>query len=130
MRGETRVLIALTLLRLRTSLDDIMAELLHPPQPPALPQIQPPPAFVPLNFMPDAHGPRPRSARPKFAELHPVWPYTVPLAVAEPFTTPDLGHQRTMPSSTEFIDLEDRGRPLLGMDRYIRDPKPNLWLYT
>jgi hypothetical protein len=35
-----------------------MTELLCPPQPPAPPQTQPPPAFLPLIFRPDARGPR------------------------------------------------------------------------
>jgi hypothetical protein len=97
MRGETPALIAPTPLRPRTSLDDMMAELLRPPQPTAPPQIQPPPAFVPLNFRPDARGPRPRSTSPTpVTEILPVRPYTVPLA--DTFGTRDLGRRR--PSRT------------------------------
>jgi hypothetical protein len=97
MRGETPALIAPTPIRPRTSLDDMMAELLRPPQPPAPSQIQPPPAFVPLNFRPDARGPRPRSTSPTpLTDFPPVRPHTVPLA--EPFVTRDLGRRR--PSRT------------------------------
>src|SRR6266446_2463340 len=97
IRREPSTLIAPTPVRPRTSLDDMMAELLRPPQPPAPPQIQPLPAFVPLTFRPDARGPRPRSASPTLlTELPPVRPYTVPLA--EPFLTRDLGRRR--PSRT------------------------------
>ena len=86
--------IAPTPQRPQTSLDDMMAELLQPPQPLASLQIQPPPAFVPLNFRPDARGPRVRSASPTLlAELPPMRPYTVPIP-AEPFTTRDLGARR------------------------------------
>ena len=93
MRGEPPTLLAPTPLRPRTSLDDMMAELLRPPQAPALAQIQPPPAFVPLSFRPDARGPRPRSASPTLpTELPPLRPYTVPLA--DPFVTRDLGRRR------------------------------------
>ena len=93
MRGEPPTLLAPTPLRPRTSLDDMMAELLRPPQPAALVQIQAPPAFVPLSFRPDARGPRPRSASPTLpTELPPLRPYTVPLA--EPFVTRDLGRRR------------------------------------
>ena len=93
MRGEPPTLLAPTPLRPRTSLDDMMAELLRPPQPSALVQIQPPPAFVPLNFRPDARGPRPRSASPTLpTEFPPLRPHTVPLA--EPFVTRDLGRRR------------------------------------
>ena len=63
------------------------SELLRPPRPPAPPQIQPPPAFVPLTFRPDVHGPRPQSASPTLlTELPPVWPYMSPSAC-------DLGRQ-------------------------------------
>ena len=50
MRQDIPTVMAPTLLRPQTSLDDMMAELLHPPQPPASLQIQLPPAFIPLNF--------------------------------------------------------------------------------
>ena len=56
MRQDVPTVLALPPLRPQTSLDDMMAELLHPPQPPASLQIQPLPAFVPLNFRPDAHA--------------------------------------------------------------------------
>lgn len=93
MRRGTPPLIAPTPLRPRTSLDDMMAELLRPPQPPATVQIQPPPAFVPLSFRPDARGPRPRSASPTLpTELPPIRPYTVP--IAEPLAPRDLGRRR------------------------------------
>ena len=93
MRGEPPTLPAPTPLRPRTSLDDMMAELLRPPQSLAPVQIQLPPAFVPLSFRPDARGPRPRSASPTLpTELPPLRPYTVPLA--EPFVTRDLGRRR------------------------------------
>jgi hypothetical protein len=90
LRQEPQTLIAPTPVRPRTSLDDMMADLLRPPQPPAPPQIQQPPAFIPLTFRPDARGPRPRSASPTLlTELPPIRPHTVPLVV-EPFTTRDL----------------------------------------
>ena len=93
MRQEPQTLIAPTPVRPRTSLDDMMADLLRPPQPPAAPQIQPPPAFLPLIFRPDARGPRPRSTSPTLlTEFPPVRPYTVP--IAEPFITRDLGRRR------------------------------------
>jgi hypothetical protein len=93
LRQEPQTLIAPTPVRPRTSLDDMMADLLRPPQPPAAPQIQPPPAFLPLIFRPDARGPRPRSASPTLlTEFPPVRPYTVP--IAEPFITRDLGRRR------------------------------------
>lgn len=67
-------------------------ELLRPPQPPSAVQIQPPPAFVPLNFRPDARGPRPRSASPTLlTELPPPWPITVP--IPEPLAVHDMGHR-------------------------------------
>ncbi|KAH9993287.1 hypothetical protein BJV74DRAFT_884401 [Russula compacta] len=93
MRRETPTLSAPTPLRPRTSLDDMMAELLRPPQPPASVQIQPPPAFVPLNFRPDARGPRPRSASPTLLTELPQRPYTVPFG-EPPFVTRDLGRRR------------------------------------
>jgi hypothetical protein len=93
MRRGTPPLIAPTPLRPRTSLDNMMAELLRPPQPPTAVQIQPPPAFVPLSFRPDARGPRPRSASPTLpTELPPLRPYTVP--IAEPLAVRDLGRRR------------------------------------
>ena len=93
MRRETPSLIAPTPMRPRTSLDDMMAELLRPPQPPAPMQIQPPPTFVPLSFRPDARGPRPRSASPTLlTELPPPRPFTVP--IAEPHITRDIGRRR------------------------------------
>ena len=93
LRQEPQTLIAPTPVRPRTSLDDMMADLLRPPQPPAPPQIQPPPAFIPLTFRPDARGLRPRSASPTLlTELPPIRPYTVPLA--EPIMTRDLGRRR------------------------------------
>jgi hypothetical protein len=93
MRQDIPTVMAPTPLRPQTSLDDMMAELLRPPQHPASLQIQPPPAFVPLNFRPDARGPRPRSASPTpLTELPPARPYTVP--IVEPFTTRDLGRRR------------------------------------
>ena len=93
MRRETPTLVAPTPMRPRTSLDDMMAELLRPPQPPAPVQIQPPPTFVPLSFRPDARGPRPRSASPTLlTELPPPRPYTVP--IPEPHVTRDIGHRR------------------------------------
>ena len=97
LRQDPQTLIAPTPVRPRTSLDDMMADLLRPPQPPAPPQIQPPPAFIPLTFRPDARGPRPRSASPTLlTELPPIRPHTVPLV--EPFITRDLGRRR--PSRT------------------------------
>jgi hypothetical protein len=93
LRQEPQGLIAPTPVRPRTSLDDMMAELLRPPQPPAPPQIQPPPAFLPLIFRPDARGPRPRSTSPTLlTEFPPIRPFTVP--IAEPFITRDLGGRR------------------------------------
>ena len=93
MRRETPTLIAPAPMRPRTSLDDMMAELLRPPQLPAPMQIQPPPTFVPLNFRPDARGPRPRSASPTLlTELPPPRPYTVP--IPEPLITRDIGRRR------------------------------------
>jgi hypothetical protein len=93
MRRETPTLIAPTPMRPRTSLDDMMAELLRPPQPPAPIQIQPPPTFIPLSFRPDARGPRPRSASPTLlTELPPPRPFTVP--IAEPHITRDIGRRR------------------------------------
>jgi hypothetical protein len=91
LRQEPQTLIAPTPVRPRTSLDDMMAELLRPPQPTA-PHIQPPPAFIPLTFRPDARGSRPRSASPTLlTELPPIRPFTVPL---QPFITRDLGRRR------------------------------------
>ncbi|KAH9169356.1 hypothetical protein EDB89DRAFT_1479631 [Lactarius sanguifluus] len=93
MRRETPTLIAPTPMRPRTSLDDMMAELLRPPQPTAAVQIQPPPTFVPLNFRPDARGPRPRSASPTLlGDLPPLRPFTVP--IPEPLITRDIGRRR------------------------------------
>jgi hypothetical protein len=93
LRQEPQGLIAPTPVRPRTSLDDMMAELLRPPQPPAPPQIQPPPAFLPLVFRPDTRGPRPRCASPTLlTELPLIRPFTVP--IAEPFITRDLGGRR------------------------------------
>ena len=97
MRLGTPSLIAPMPQRPPTSLDDLMAELLHPPQPSAPLQIQPPPAFVPLNFRPDARGPRPRSTSPTLLTEIPPRPYTVP-RVVEPFVARDLGRRR--PSRT------------------------------
>jgi hypothetical protein len=59
LRQEPQGLIYPTPVRPQTLLDNMMAKLLHPPQPPASPQIQPPPAFLPLIFQPDAHGLQP-----------------------------------------------------------------------
>lgn len=84
------MLIAPTPVRPRTSLDDMMAELLRPPQPPAPAQVQPPPTFIPLIFRPDARA-RPRSASPTLI-TEPIRPFTVPLA--EHFITRDLGRRR------------------------------------
>lgn len=96
LRRETPTLIAPTPLRPRTSLDDMMTELLRPPQPPAPAQIQPPPTFVPLNFRPDARGTRPRSASPTLlTELPPLRPFTVP--ITEPFITRDIGRRPPRP---------------------------------
>ncbi|KAI9513417.1 hypothetical protein F5148DRAFT_4214 [Russula earlei] len=93
MTREPISLIAPTPQRPRTSLDDMMAELLRPPQPPAQVTIQPPPAFVPLNFRPNARG-RPRSASPTLlTDLPPLRPYTVPL-ITEPFVARDLVRRR------------------------------------
>ena len=97
MRLGTPSLIAPMPQRPPTSLDDLMAELLHPPQPSAPLQIQPPPAFVPLNFRPDARGPRARSTSPTLITEMPSRPYTVP-RFTEPFVTRDLGRRR--PSRT------------------------------
>jgi hypothetical protein len=92
-RQEPQTLIAPTPVRPRTSLDDMMTELLRPPQPPASAHIQPPPAFIPLTFRPDARGPRPRSASPTLlGELPPIRPHTVPLV--EPLIVRDLGRRR------------------------------------
>jgi len=136
MRGDMPALIAPTPLRPRTSLDDMMTELLRPPQPPAPMQIQPPPAFVPLSFRPDARGPRPRSASPTLpAELPPLRPYTVPLA-EPPFITRDLGRRR--PSSrigrppprapalvpSQFPPVQPRGPPVTVAD-IGRQPRPD-----
>ena len=46
MRRETPTLVAPMPMRPRTSLDNMMAELLRPPPI----QVQPPPTFVPLSF--------------------------------------------------------------------------------
>ena len=93
LRQEPHTLIAPTPVRPLTSLDDMMAELLRPPQPPAPPQIQPPPAFIPLTFRPDARELRARSASPTFlTELLPARPFTFP--IAESFITRDLGRRR------------------------------------
>ncbi|KAH9030876.1 hypothetical protein EDB83DRAFT_2319302 [Lactarius deliciosus] len=52
--------------------------------------ILPPPTFVPLNFRPDARGPRPRSASPTLlGDLPPLRPFTVP--IPEPLITRDIG---------------------------------------
>ncbi|KAH8988723.1 hypothetical protein EDB86DRAFT_3202463 [Lactarius hatsudake] len=76
--------------RPRTSLDDMMAELLRPPQPTVAVLIQPPPTFVPLNFRPDARGPRPRSASPTLlGDLPPLQPFTLP--IPEHLITRDIG---------------------------------------
>ena len=97
LRQEPQTLIAPTPVRPRTSLDDMMAELLRPPQPSAPAQIQPPPAFIPLTFRPDARGPRPRSASPTLlGELPPIRPHTVPLV--ESVIVRDPGRRR--PSRT------------------------------
>ncbi len=86
LRQEPQTLITPTPVRPRTSLDDMMAKLLRPSHPPAPPHIQPPPAFIPLTFQPDARGSRPRSASPKLlTELPPIPPFTVSLV--EPFIT-------------------------------------------
>jgi hypothetical protein len=96
-RQEPQTLIAPMPVRPRTSLDDMMAELLRPPHPPASAQIHPQPASKPLTFRPDAHGPRPRIASPTLlGELPPIWPHTVPLV--EPLIMCDLGRRR--PSCT------------------------------
>jgi hypothetical protein len=80
LRQEPQTLIAPTRVRPRTSLDDMMGELLRPPQPPAPPQIQPPPAFIPLVFWPDARGLRPRSASlTLLTEFPPYGPTRSPL---------------------------------------------------
>ncbi|KAH9979853.1 hypothetical protein BGW80DRAFT_1556544 [Lactifluus volemus] len=73
-----------------TMIRPTMAELLRPSQPPTAVQIQPPPAFVPLNFRPDARGPRPRSASPTLlTELPPLRPFTVP--IPEPLAAHNMG---------------------------------------
>jgi hypothetical protein len=117
IRLGTPPLIAPTPQRPPTSLDDLMAELLHPPQRPAPLQIQPPPAFVPLNFRPDARGPRPRSASPTLLTELPVRPATFPLAAEPFFTTRDIGRRR--PSRT--------GRPprsALAPSQFVSVPQP------
>jgi hypothetical protein len=132
-------LIVPTPLRPQTSLDDMMTELLHPPQPPAPMQIQPPPRFIPLSFRPDARGPRPRSASPTLpAKLPPLRPYTVPLA-EPPFITRDLGCCR--PSSrigrppprapalvpSQFPPVQPRGPPVtaanIGCQLHLDEPR-------
>ncbi|KAN0139346.1 hypothetical protein V8E53_002847 [Lactarius tabidus] len=136
MRRETSTLIAPTPIRPRTSLDDMMAELLRPPQPPAPIQIQPPPTFNPLSFRPDARGPRPRSASPTLLTELPR-PFTVP--IAEPHITRDIGRRRpsrpgiaTRPNSVcatlvqsffeKFMIAEDKDREPDQTDRSIPFP--------
>ncbi|KAF8270086.1 hypothetical protein EI94DRAFT_861058 [Lactarius quietus] len=132
MRRETPTLVAPTPMRPRTSLDDMMAELLRPPQPPAPMQIQPPPTFVPLSFRPDARGPRPRSASPTLlTELPPPRPSTVP--IVEPHITRDIGHRRpsrpviaTRPSAltrSPFLRQPPSQRPLDEPVRYTDAPR-------
>ncbi|KAH8997727.1 hypothetical protein EDB86DRAFT_3076536 [Lactarius hatsudake] len=76
--------------RPRTSLDNMMAELLRPPQPTVAVLIQPPPTFIPLNFQPDTRGPRPRSASlTLLGDLPPLQPFTLP--IPEHLITRDIG---------------------------------------
>ncbi|KAF8500137.1 hypothetical protein F5888DRAFT_1801705 [Russula emetica] len=112
LRQEPQTLLALTPVRPQTSLDDMMAELLRPPQPPGPPQIQPPPAFIPLTYWPDARGLRPRSASPTLlTELPPIRPSS-PLLNPSTHLTRDLGHHdhhaertyKTECAGTEPID--------------------------
>jgi hypothetical protein len=144
LRQEPQTLIAPTPVRPRTSLDDMVAELLRPPQPPAPPQIQPPPAFMPLIFRPDARGPRPRSASPTLlTDFPPIRPYTVP--IAEPFITRDLGRRRpsragrlprqtpshppethvTRPDVGRRVRLDDTGPGFLDGLHRVRSQRPS-----
>jgi hypothetical protein len=128
--------IAPTPQRPQTSLDDMMAELLQPPQPPAPLQIQPPPAFVLLNYRPDVRGPQVRSASPTLlTELPPSRPYTVPIP-AEPFTTRDLGRRRPSriartprsiaPAPSQFPPIQPPEAPITRHD-FGRRPRGGDW---
>ncbi|KAF8491309.1 hypothetical protein F5888DRAFT_1865451 [Russula emetica] len=108
LRQEPQTLLAPTPVRPRTSLDDMMAELLRPPQPPGPPQIQPPPAFIPLTYRPDARGLRPRSASPTLlTEIPPIRPHTLH---PPPVTTCDVGSRPRPDDSGPFLDGLHRAR--------------------
>ncbi|KAA1474371.1 hypothetical protein DENSPDRAFT_882747 [Dentipellis sp. KUC8613] len=76
---DAPALIAPTPMRARSSLDDLMADLLRSgPQPQTQP-VQPPPPLVPLIFRPDLRGSRPRSVSPTIATELPPRPHTFPI---------------------------------------------------